>query len=178
MLTKDKFNNSGISLITLVVTIIVIIIISAAVIMTLYGDNVFKNCSSLETVKISSNVTQIDGTAFNGCGKLKNIEIAEGNKNFRFENGILLGNEGKEMVIILENAIVNGILIIPDTVTSLKSSQIDQYSSNIVTINVPASVVSIEAEFFKSNNITNITIDSLNPKYKIYGKAMYTKEGV
>ena len=39
MLTKDKFNNSGISLITLVVTIIVIIIISAAVIMTLYGDN-------------------------------------------------------------------------------------------------------------------------------------------
>lgn len=39
MLTKDKFNNSEIGLITLVVMIMVIIIL-AAVIMTLYGDKV------------------------------------------------------------------------------------------------------------------------------------------
>ncbi len=134
----------------------------------------FRSCVNLETIKLPSTLETIDGTAFNECTKLANIEIAEENRNFSFENGILLGNSGTEMVIILESAIKNNTLTIPDTVTSLKSGQISGFTQ-ITTVNIPASVTSIHAGFFQNNNITNVTINSSNLKYEVIDNAIYTK---
>ena len=79
------------------------------------------------------------------------------------------------MVIILESAIKNNTLTIPDTVISLKNEQISGFTQ-ITTVNIPASVTSIDAGFFGDNNITNvIIIDSSNPKYEVIDNAIYTK---
>ena len=134
----------------------------------------FNLCTNLETIKLPSTLETIEGTAFNSCTKLANIEIAEGNRNFSFENGILLGNNGTEMVIILESAIKNNTLTIPDTVISLKNEQISGFTQ-ITTVNIPSSVTSIDAGFFRDNNITNVIIDSSNPKYEVIDNAIYTK---
>ena len=134
----------------------------------------FKRCINLETIKLPSTLGTIDGTAFSSCTKLANIEIAEGNRNFSFESGILLGSNGTEMVIILESALKNNTLTIPDTVTNLKDGQINGFSQ-IATVNVPSSVTSIHAGFFANNNITNVTINSRNPKYEVVDNAIYTK---
>ncbi len=134
----------------------------------------FHSCTNLETIKLPSTLETIEGTAFNRCTKLANIEIAEGNRNFSFENGILLGNNGTEMVIILESAIKNNTLTIPDTVTSLKDGQISGFTQ-ITTVNIPSSVTSIDAGFFADNNITNVTISSSNPKYEVIDNAIYTR---
>ena len=134
----------------------------------------FDSCTNLETIKLPSTLETIEGTAFNSCTKLANIEIAEGNRNFSFENGILLGNNGTEMVIILESAIKNNTLTIPDTVISLKNEQISGFTQ-ITTVNIPSSVTSIDAGFFGYNNITNVTISSSNPKYEVIDNVIYTK---
>ena len=139
----------------------------------------FSNCSNIEVIKIPSTLETIDGTAFNGCLKLKDIKIAEDNNNFEFKNEILLGKleENKtEIAIILESAITNNTLSIPDTVVSLKDGQLNSFSQ-ITTVNIPSSVESIHGRFFGNNNITNINIDSNNPNFEVDqdGKAIYTK---
>ena len=137
-------------------------------------ESAFSNCSNLQKVKISKTVKEIYVTAFTDCPKLQNIEIAEGNTNFQFEKGILLGNNKTEMIIILESAIEGNKLIIPNTVTKLSSRQIEQYT-NITTIEIPESVTEIAGTFI-TDYITNVIIDSSNPKYETDGKAIYTKD--
>ncbi len=137
----------------------------------------FYKCENLKTIKLPSTLKTIDGTAFGNCPKLSNIEIPESNKNFEFQNGILLGkleNDKREMVIILESAIKNNTLTIPDKVVSLKIGQINAFPQ-ITTVKVPASVIDINASFFQSY-ITNIVIDAANPKYEVVNNAIYTKE--
>ena len=131
----------------------------------------------MKTIKLPSTLKTIAGTAFSNCPKLSNIEIPESNKNFEFQNGILLGkleDDKREMAIILESAIKNNTLTIPDKVISLKVGQIDAFKQ-IMTVIVPESVTDIEAGFFSSNNITNIRIDN-NSKYEVVNNAIYTKE--
>ena len=137
----------------------------------------FYICKNLKTIKLPSTLKTIDGTAFGNCPKLSNIEIPESNKNFEFQNGILLGkleDDKREMAIILESAIKDNTLTVPDKVVSLKSGQIDAFKQ-ITTVKIPASVIDISASFFQSN-ITNIEIDDANPKYEVVNNAIYTKE--
>ena len=134
----------------------------------------FESCSNLETIYISKSIENIDGTVFNSCPNIKYINIDENNKNFVFKDNILLGNKGTEMLIILENAVKNNILTIPEGVTNLKSGQLGQFS-NIIQLNIPSSVTSIHPLFFE-NNIQNVIISNGNPKYETYKNAIYQKE--
>ena len=139
--------------------------------------NAFYSCKNLKTIKLPSTLKTIDGTAFANCPKLSNIEIPESNKNFEFKNGILLGkleDDKREMAIILESAIKDNTLTVPDKVVSLKSGQIDAFTQ-ITTVKIPKSVENIGAGFFH-RNITNIEIDDANPKYEVVNNAIYTKE--
>ena len=133
----------------------------------------FSNCSNLTSIKIPKSVTSIDSTAFNNCSKLTNIDLS-GNTNFSFTNGVLLGNNKTEMIIILRSAINGNTFVIPNTVTKLASGQINQYT-NITKLEIPASVNSIEPRFI-TNFIAEVTIDSENATYETDGKAIYTKD--
>ncbi len=140
-------------------------------------NSAFSRCMSLQTIKLPSTLKTIYGTAFGNCPKLSNIEIPESNKNFEFKNGILLGkleDDKREMTIILESAIKDNTLTVPDKVVSLKNGQIDAFTQ-ITTVKIPKSVENIEARFFH-RNITNIEIDDANPKYEVVNNAIYTKE--
>lgn len=136
----------------------------------------FNICSNLETIKLPSTLESIDSTAFNFCSKLKNIEIAEGNNNFKFVDGILLGNQGRKIAIILQSAVTGDTFTVPNTVTELGAYQISQYT-NITKVKIPASVTNMDSNFI-SNSITEVTIDSRNPKYETDGKAIYTKDDI
>ena len=130
---------------------------------------------NMETIEISSSVSSISGTSFSSCDKLSNIKIAPENKNLKLKDGILLGNNETEMIIILEKAIVNNTFTIPDTVTNLSDWQINRYTNMITTVEIPESVTSIRARFFP-NSVTNVTLLGSNSKYEIYNNAIYSKE--
>ena len=137
----------------------------------------FYNCSNLSRIKFPSTVYSVNGTAFLECRNLKNIEIAEGNKNLILENGILLCkndiNKRTEMIIILEEAIdtETNTFVVPDSVTFLQDEILSQYT-NITTVQIPASVQTI-SPLFIGKDITNVII--VNPKYEVIDNAVYTK---
>ena len=141
------------------------------------GTSAFAENHNLTTVKFPSTVYAIEGTAFNGCEKLRNIVIAEENENLALENGILLCNNKinnrTEIVTILEEAIdtETNTFIVPDSVTYLSEGALNKYK-NITTVQIPASV-QIIAPLFIGKEITNVII--VNPKYEVIGNAVYTK---
>ena len=134
----------------------------------------FSSCSSLTTVNIPSSVTTIGDTAFNGDGNLTNINIAEGNTNFTFSNGVLLGDNGTTIKIILESAIDGNTFTVPDGVTTLSNYQLNAFS-NATSVKIPASVTSL-APLFITRYITDVEIDSNNTSYVADGKAIYTPD--
>ena len=137
------------------------------------GNQAFSGCSNLTAIKIPKSVTSIGSTAFIGCTKLTNIDLS-GNTNFTFEDGILLGNNETEMIIILESAVDGNTFTVPDTVTTLSTGQIDRFT-NVTKVEMPASVNSIEPLFI-NKYITEVEIDSDNEIYETDGKAIYTKD--
>lgn len=142
------------------------------------GTNAFAENHNLTTIKFPSTVYAVEGNAFNGCEKLKNIEIAEGNKNLTLENGILLCNNKinnrTEIVTILEEAIdtETNTFIVPDSVTYLNEGALNKYK-NITTVQIPASVQTISPLFIEKE-VTNVIIAN-NPKYEVIDNAIYTK---
>lgn len=45
--------------------------------MTKIGDSAFRDCSSLESIKIPDSLTWIEDSAFAGCSSLKSIDIPD-----------------------------------------------------------------------------------------------------
>ena len=136
-------------------------------------NSAFSGCTSLTEIKIPKSVISIDSTAFTYCQKLTNIDISE-NKNFSFTNGILLGNNNTEMIIILESAIEGNKFTIPNVVTKLTGNQLSNYPQ-ITSVEIPEKVETISPGFI-NDNITEVIIDKDNSKYETYNNAIYTKD--
>ncbi len=134
---------------------------------------VFDNCQNLQKVKIFKNVSNISPTAFNRCPNLENIEIEQPNNNFIFDKGVLINPTKGEMIIILKNAISGNIFTVPEGVKTLYAKQLNNYPQ-ITQINIPSSVININARFIESN-ITLVNINNENEKYETYQNAIYEK---
>ena len=129
--------------------------------------------SNLTNIKIPKSLTTIDPSAFSNCPKLTNIDLS-GNTNFSFADGILLGNNNTEIVIILESAIKGNKFVVPTTVTKLYNNQLNNYSQ-ITSVEISEKVESI-APLFINENITEVIISKDNKKYETYNNAIYTKD--
>lgn len=134
---------------------------------------IFDLCKNLHTVKISKNVSDISPTAFTRCPNLENIEIEQTNKNFIFEKGILINQTEGEMVIIFKSAISGNIFEVPEGIKKLYPKQLNNYPQ-ISQINIPSSVINIDANFIETN-ITSVNINDQNEKYETYQNAIYEK---
>ena len=135
----------------------------------------FGGCVKLEKIRIPKNVAEIATTTFYDCGKLSELEIDEENKEFTYENGILLNRAKTSMICILPIAINGTEFTVPNTVQELTSGNITVYKQ-ITKLNLPASINWIDAGTFLFMNITNITIDPENKNYMATDEAVYNKE--
>jgi len=79
------------------------------------GSGAFANCHHLETLHIPANVQYIGNGLCQSCYKLKSFTVAEGNKNFTMDDGIIYDSDKKHLVAC--PTLRKGPVVIPDTVT-------------------------------------------------------------
>ena len=121
------------------------------------GSTAFKDCSRLETARISANVVDIAAGAFNRCYALKTFELDEANSTFRFVDGMLLTKDGKMVWdIVLDQK--RDVWKVPEGVEKLVSAWIPA-RHNVSEIVLPQSLKTIGTGGLNSSaNLTQITI--------------------
>lgn len=127
----------------------------------------FSGCTALEKVSISETVTQIDLNAFGGCTSLAAFEVAEGNKAFSSDGGVLFSADkellrcpvGKSADCTVPSgtvAIAGGAfkdcaklesLVIPDSVTAIGESAFENCAA-LKRITLPKNITKLEASCF------------------------------
>lgn len=130
-------------------------------------------CKNLKKIMLPEKLSKIDSTAFNECKNVTDIQINKNNKNFIFENGILMSANRKQMIIILENAIKGDTFVVPKGVKILEADMLSNYPQ-ITTVYIPSSAIIIHPRFINTN-ITKVNIDIDNTKYETYNNAIYEK---
>lgn len=93
------------------------------------GKSAFKNCESLEEVLIPSTVSSISDAPFRGCKGLKSIRVEAKNKYFKSEtnkridkdDGHILFNKNKSIIISYPASSEDVNYDIPDSVTCISS---------------------------------------------------------
>lgn len=127
----------------------------------------FSGCTALEKVGISDTVAQIDLNAFDGCTALAEFEVAEGNKAFSSDGGMLF-SAGKKLLCCPVGksadytvpsgtvAIAGGAfkdcaklesLVIPDSVTAIGKSAFENCAA-LKHITLPKSITKLETLTF------------------------------
>ncbi|MCI8309208.1 MAG: leucine-rich repeat domain-containing protein [Clostridia bacterium] len=123
------------------------------------GDNVFQNCVNLKKITFPKSLEKIGKSSFSYVN-IDNLQISSENINFINQNGILLGENKKIIVLVTTSAIQNGNFTIPETVEKLEEGVLIAFSQ-IKRVIVPESVKEINAVFFPSG-IEEILIDESN----------------
>ena len=87
--------------------------------LTSIGQSAFSGCYSLKSIAIPEWVSEIGTNAFSGCSRLEKIEVAEENKFFFSNQGVLFDKEQKNL-IIFPKGYKAASFIVPDTVKAVK----------------------------------------------------------
>ena len=120
---------------------------------TSIGENAFYGCCGLTSVTIPSGVTNIGDSAFRDCSSLESFSVADENPIYKSVSGFLLTKDEKTLV-----AGVNGVVVIPDTVTCIGSNAFNGFSG-LTSVVIPDSVTNIENYAFSGcSGLTSVTI--------------------
>lgn len=146
------------------------------------GANAFRNCSSLQCLKISSNFSSTSTGAFVGTTSLTRVDVPDMETWLGCVFTYNASNYGQHPFSVSQNGhlYIGGIevvdVVIPNTITSLNQNAFS-YCNGIETISIPSSVTSIGDNcFFKCNSLKSVTIPSTVSS--LGGKAFNTCTGL
>ena len=142
--------------------------------LTEIGEKAFANCTNLTTLVIPDTVTEIGKGAFYNCtslesltvpfvGKSDELSTTDDNENkigymFKGVSDIASGDEN--------NYVPQSLRTVTVTSASMIANRAFEICENIVAVNLPATVTSIDLEAFAScHALEEINIDEDNPKY-------------
>lgn len=108
------------------------------------------NNTHITKITIPQSVTSIDENAFLYCPQLKEINVANGNKDYSSVSGILFNKQQTELISLSnKNELTN--YIVPIGVNTIKRYAFG-YCSNLKTVTLPPSIKTIEEYSFVSCN--------------------------
>ena len=112
----------------------------------------FRNCKKLTSITLPDTLETIWSDAFAGCERLRDIFVAEGSRNYRVVDKLVLTADGKKVVLC--PAVYSGACVIPDGVQSVDGF----YDCKKLTdVTLPDSVRSVHG-FCGCTNLTTINI--------------------
>jgi|GEM_PF-1181405 surface antigen bspA-like len=163
---------------------------------TVIANSLMNACRNLKEIKIPENVTSIEGYSFSGCTNLERIEIPASvekigsgvfghakslkeividkeNKNFKFENGLLMSKDG---VTVCFGLLSLATIDIPEGVTKILE---DGFTNSIATtIKLPNSIQYLNGyEFAGMSKLKTIELKEDNQYFKLDNGNLYTKDG-
>ncbi len=129
------------------------------------ADYAFAWCEDLTDIEIPDSVTNIGKGAFNDCGSLTSITVAENNQHYLSDEYGVLFNKDKTTLIQYpvgndrtEYTIPDGVIIIGDCAF--------EHCYNLTSIEVSDSVISVEnSGIFDCDNLVSIVVGNNNQMY-------------
>ena len=118
------------------------------------AEDAFKDCSQVESINISGNISSISGNPFKYCSKLKQITVDPDNSTYDSRDNC------NAVIEKSSNKLVAGIsgTVIPDSVEIIGESAFEG-CIDISSITIPDSVTDIEKAAFKDcRNLTGIQL--------------------
>lgn len=122
----------------------------------LYNE-VFSNCSNLETISLPSSVSYISN-AFTSCEKLTTFKVAKKNKNYYAKDGILMEKGDSSVTLVAYPGGRAGEYTIPKEVTYI-GEQSFYGASGLTKVTIPGTCKSISANAFDGcTSLTTVDI--------------------
>ena len=122
---------------------------------TSIGNYVFYGCEDLTSVTIPSSVTSIGLVSFAWSG-VESIDVAESNKKYRSEDGVLIDKETDILLVCPPGR--TGAFAIPEGVTGIEEGAFFS-CENLTSVTLPSSLTSIESFAFGGcGNLTSVTL--------------------
>ena len=116
----------------------------------------FRKCISLpETIKLPASLYEIDGSAFNGCTKVKHFDVAAGSPYLSTIDGVLF-NASKDILIMWPWGREDTEYVIPEGVLTIKENAFNTSSLNNVVF--PSSLLEIREDAFYHSQLTKVII--------------------
>ncbi len=157
----------------------------------------FYNSAKLTTVTVPSTVTYIGARIFLGCDNFESIVIAEGNKTYSSENGLLYTGSsliwappkikgGKVEIKDGITEIAQGVfmdnksiteLVIPDSVTTIGDKAFNGCTS-LISVTIGSGLADLNPSAFSAlPSLAAITVSDNNPNFKSVNDVLYSKDG-
>ena len=120
-------------------------------------DSAFGSCTSLTNIIIPSRVKNIKSGAFEYCYSLTSIDVADDNRYYSDEDGVLFNKEKTELIQYPKGKL-ESTYAIPDGVTSISDHAFERCFS-LTSITIPESVTSIgDYAFSGCSRLASVTI--------------------
>ena len=131
--------------------------------LTSIGNSAFFACSSLTSVELSKNLSVIDSMAFSACESLEHISVDAGNANYCSQDGVLFTKDMTELICCPGGK--GGYYVVPSGVAAICDYAFNG-CSNLISIDIPASVMDIGTEAFAScSSVEAVNVDAGNSNY-------------
>ena len=129
--------------------------------------------NAISEINIPNTVNMIGISAFDKCNNLNNIEL-NNSLYYEYKNGFLMPKNKSNIIFISASYLKStNTLKIPEGVSSF-SSDIEDFK-NITTLEIPSSLINVGLRIFPSS-ISQVIIDTKNPKYISENNLWYTKD--
>ena len=117
-----------------------------------FEEDVFSGCSSLASVHIPANVSELPGI-FNGCASLESITVDATSPYFESEDGVVF-NKGKTEILFFPQG-KTGVYTLPSTVTVIANGVFSSVSG-VSKLVLPNTLTSIGDDAFSYSSIGEI----------------------
>jgi hypothetical protein len=126
---------------------------------TKIGGSVFRYCTGLSRIEIPSLVDTIGDNCFANCSNLKEITVAEGNKSYQSQDGILF-NKDLTTLCCYPAGKEGAQYTVPSTVTAI-SIRAFYLNTSLTRIELPSALTSIgDYAFCSCTNLSSIELPS------------------